>query len=200
MTVEHWQRIYQQKSDSELGWFEPDFEQSLKFIDMTGLKAGANVFVPGAGTSGLVDLLHRKGFNLSLNDLSESALSQIRKRMPEADLDCRVGSIAQPLSPALTADLWFDRAVLHFLQEASDIRGYFNNVRASVKPGGYVLLAEFAKGGATRCAGLDVTQYDVESMQAGLGQAFRLISCDDHVFLNPFGQTRPYVYALFQRI
>jgi len=51
-----------------------------------------------------------------------------------------------------------------------------------------------------RYSGLNIHQYSEEEMQARLGKEFKLIICEDFIFINPFGQERPYIYALFQRV
>jgi len=62
-----------------------------------------------------------------------------------------------------------------------------------------VLLAEFSKTGAPRCAGLDVHRYSADEMSERLGREFVLVESEDYTFVNPAGAPRPYVYALFQR-
>jgi hypothetical protein len=97
------------------------------------------------------------------------------------------------------AEVWIDRAVLHFLLSEPEIGGYFSNLRAVLKPGGYVLLAEFSESGAPRCAGLEVHRYSVNEMARRLGEEFSLVKAEDFVFVSPAGAPRPYVYALFRR-
>ncbi|MFM8495266.1 MAG: hypothetical protein ACKOEM_07025 [Planctomycetia bacterium] len=89
--------------------------------------------------------------------------------------------------------------MLHFLRDESQIGGYFDNLRAVLQPGGFVLLAEFSATGAARCAGLDVHRYSVEEMARRLGHAFELVRADDVTFVNPSCGLRPCVYGLFHR-
>ena len=67
-----------------------------------------------------------------------------------------------------------------------------------MKNNGYVLLAEFSKTGALQCAGLELHRYSIEEMKFRLGDKFKLIEHEEYVFTNPFGDPRPYVYALFK--
>ncbi|MCJ8295831.1 MAG: hypothetical protein MJK15_15620, partial [Colwellia sp.] len=101
---------------------------------------------------------------------------------------------------SFSVDVWIDRAVLHFLLTEEQINNYFDNLKSTVKCGGYVLLAEFSNTGATHCAGLAVHQYSVDEMQTRLGDKFELIDHKEYIFVNPLQQKRPYIYALFQRI
>lgn len=195
----HWNQIFDHKSDQELGWYEGDVAQTLTFLAPANLGEGATVFVAGAGTSNLIDELVKRHCHLLLNDISDSALTQLAKRLGEGNYQLVHHDVAMPLQEQYAVDIWLDRAVLHFLLTEEEITGYFDNVRCSVVPGGYVLLAEFATTGAEKCAGLTVHQYNLTEMQARLGEGFTLVHSEDYTFINPFGQERPYLYALFQR-
>ena len=200
--AEHWNQIFVSKADKELGWYEANVGQTLAFLDLIPNAASQPVFVPGAGTSLLVDELLARGSRLILNDISSEALARLRDRVGARRdrVEWLVQDISQPLpAGASQADIWIDRAVLHFLLADSEIDGYFENVRTVVKPGGYVLLAEYSKAGASRCAGLDVHRYSIEEMIARLGRDFALVATEDYTFVNPAGAPRPYVYGLFRR-
>ena len=204
MTVRaaHWDAIFSSKTDAELGWHENDVSQTLKFIDLLPQQESATVFLPGAGTSLLVDALLERGCVLILNDISDVALQKLRARTGEnKKVTLLHHDIAHPLPDSLAAavDLWIDRAVLHFLLHEEEIQGYFANLRAAVRPGGHVLLAEFSSSGATKCAGLELHRYSIEEMSLRLGDEFTLIASEEHTYINPFGQPRPYSYGLFAR-
>ena len=200
--AEHWNQIFASKADKELGWYEGDVRQTLALLDRIPSEESKTVFLPGAGTSLLVDELLARGTRLVLNDISTEALAMLKERIGARgnNIEWLHQDISQPLPVGVTqADIWIDRAVLHFLLTEPEIDGYFGNVRAVVKPRGYVLLAEFSETGAPRCAGLDVHRYTVDEMRLRLGQEFSLVWAENYTFVNPAGDPRPYVYALFQR-
>lgn len=160
----HWNNIFLKTSDPELGWYEQDVSQTMKFIDAIDDCDCRRVFLPGAGTSLLVDELISRGKAIILNDISSVALDALKKRIGAVanDLNWLCRDIACPLPPDLSqVDIWVDRAVLHFLLDETDIDRYFENLRSSVKTGGYVLLAEFAEDGAPKCAGLTLHRYSI---------------------------------------
>ncbi len=196
---EHWNNIFAATDDKALGWYEADTSQTMKFIDRCGLASGSTVFIPGAGTSMLADRLAKSGAYLILNDISDRALDRLDARLGGGRYERLLHNIARPLPRRYRADLWVDRAVLHFLLEEADITAYFENVRRSVKKGGYVLLAEYPDSGASQCAGLDVHRYSVEEMQVRLGDDFFLVESEEYLFVHPSGLERPYIYALFRR-
>jgi hypothetical protein len=48
-------------------------------------------------------------------------------------------------------------------------------------------------------AGLTLHRYSIEELSERLGSSFTLISHFDHIYINPYGDPRPYIYALFKR-
>ncbi len=201
MSHEHWDTIFETTEQERLGWYESDTSLTWKMMAPVGAGAGKTAFLAGIGTSALADEMAEAGWSLLLNDLSPVALGILERRLPAgSDAQLVVQSIADPLPADLPAvDLWVDRAALHFLTEGEAIDGYFRNLRGHVRPGGHVLLAEFATDGSQRCAGLPVHRYSLEEMQERLGGDFVAVSSQRHVYQNPNGDPRPYVYGLFRR-
>ncbi len=198
----HWDTIFKATEDQDLGWYEPDASQTLAMLDGIPDWRTSTVFLPGAGTSVLVDQLLQQGNQVILNDISGEALGRLKTRIGERRVQvawlCQdITSLLPP--PVPQSDLWIDRAVLHFLLEESDIAGYFANLKASLRTGGHVLFAEFSQSGAPRCAGLAVHRYSVEELTTRLGLSFVLLRQEDFTFINPAGDPRPYIYALYQR-
>lgn len=205
--TEHWNRIFNSNVDNQLGWFEADVSQTVSFIkDLPNLKT-STVFLAGAGTSILVEKLLKLCKKLVLNDISDVALYKLKQKInnfsehinPENTfwLQHDIGKLFPRTIPSV--DFWIDRAVLHFLIEEEEINNYFVNLHATVKTGGFVLLAEFAVDGAPQCAGLNVHRYTVDEMCTRIGGGFKIINYKNYVYINPFGEERPYIYALFQR-
>ena len=89
---------------------------------------------------------------------------------------------------------------MYFLTAEADIKGYFKNVLSKVKVGGHALFAEFPPHGVPKCAGLDLHRYSLEELSERLGSSFSLIEHFDHTYINPGGDPRPYIYALFKRV
>ncbi len=199
---QHWNKIFSSKTDSELGWFEADVSQTLKFLDMVPQSETiSTIFLPGAGTSVLVDKLLSKGYQLILNDISDEALNKLRKRIGHNNrLSWLHHDISKPLpDDTPQVDIWLDRAVLHFLIKEVDIGGYFANLHSAIRQGGYVLLAEFSTSGAPKCAGLELHRYSVEEMTQRMGKGFELIQHEEYTYINPTGGQRPYIYSLYRK-
>lgn len=197
----HWNEIFSTTADADLGWYEKDVSNTLGFLEEIPLDESAVIFLPGAGTSVLVDELLRRGHKLILNDISDEALEKLKSRLGDSKpVIWLQHDISKPLPADIPrADIWIDRAVLHFLRDEADIQCYFSNLHSVVKPGGWVLLAEFSTSGVSKCAGLQLHRYSVGEMTRRLGSDFTLVRDKEYTYINPFGDPRPYVYALYHR-
>lgn len=199
---EHWNRIFSTTAEDRLGWHERDQEQTLKLLQSVPATQSMTAFLAGAGTSRLADALLDLGWHVIASDVSDAALGLLSARLAARGEAVRTlcHDISTPLPPDLPrVDAWIDRAVLHFLQEEAAILGYFENLRSLLRPGGHALFAEFSSSGATKCAGLPVHRYDLAELASRLGSDFNLIEQQEYTFINPNGDPRPYIYALFRR-
>ena len=197
---QHWDDLFIKTPENKLGWYEDDISQTIKFLDKIETKENSTVFLAGAGTSKLADYLHSKEYKLILNDISKEALDKLDERLQSKDLNILHHDISKPLPENLTySDIWIDRAVLHFLLEDKQIDTYFENLKNNLKHGGYALFAQFALDGAPTCAGLELHRYSQEELSNRLGDEFKLIAKENYTFINPFGDKRAYIYALYKR-
>jgi hypothetical protein len=199
---EHWNSIFLNTDDSKLGWYEEDASKTFQLLNCIPKWKNSTIFIPGAGTSVLVEKLFIKDVKLVLNDISIEALNKLKEKMQNnKKIVWLCQDISHPISDAITnIDIWIDRAVLHFLTDEEDITGYFKNVKSKLKVGGYAIFAEFSKTGALKCAGLRVHQYNIEELSQRLGSSFKLISHFDYTYVNPNGAQKPYIYGLYKRI
>ena len=199
---QHWDEIFSTTRDEKLGWYERDLSQTFKLLGHISSLNDSTIFIPGAGTSVLIDKLLEKGARLVLNDISQEALDKVKSRLGNRSNDivwlCQDMSLPV-IDVAKNIDIWIDRAVLHFLTDKADIRGYFANLKSLLTVGGYAIFAEFSKVGVSKCAGLDVHQYSIEEFSNNLGSSFKLVAHFNYVYTNPGGDPRPYIYALFMR-
>lgn len=203
--TKHWNTVYKTNEDEKLGWYEDHPESTLRLIDKCHLSPDAAILSVGAGTSTLIDSLLDRGFtNIIANDLSEVALKNLKARILKKydyQLNCVVDDLIKPkaLLKLKPVDLWIDRAVLHFFLSKEEQDAYFKTIRTVVRKRGYVLIAVFSSKGAEKCSGLSLQRYNAEMLQTHLGLDFKLIEAFDHVYINPTGGERPYIYTLFQR-
>ncbi len=201
---EHWNNAYTDKSIDQLGWFQQNPEPSMGLVRSLNLSRYAEILDVGAGASSLIEHLLEDGFqNITVNDISPVALDKLREALgkEECNVEWMVDDIVSPtiLKELPLLDLWHDRAVLHFFTEDKDQLAYFNLLKQKVKSKGYVIIAAFAVGGAEKCSGLPILQYNQEMISQRLGFDFVLKDVIDFTFVNPKGDERPYIYTLYQR-
>ncbi len=88
---------------------------------------------------------------------------------------------------------------MHFFQDIVSQDAYFNLLRKLVRKEGYVIIAAFNLDGALKCSGLPVFRYNAMMLQERLGEEFDLKEAFDFTYTMPSGDTREYIYTLFQR-
>ncbi len=198
----HWNKVYSNKPQEKLGWFETDLNPTLQLIDKTGLDTTARILLVGAGNTTLVDeLIKVKYSNIIATDISEIALRKLKQRIKNQSIELIIDDLTNPIKllRVQPVDLWIDRAVLHFFMDKKEQSTYFDLLKSKVKKGGFVLFAQFSLVGADKCSGLPVYRYSKEMLQIKLGNKFSLIDGFDYTYTMPSGDTRPYIYALFKR-
>ena len=133
-------------------------------------------------------------------DIAEAALRAARERVgPRARGVRWLVADARHLSLPEPADLWHDRAVFHFLTDASDQEAYLRSLRTALAPGGHVILATFALSGPPSCSGLPVERYDASILARRLGPEFQLLRAIEKRHTTPAGAAQDFTYALFSR-
>ena len=199
---QHWENVYQTKKADQVSWFQPHLSKSLDFIVQSGIGLSASMIDVGGGASTLVDDLLEKGYsNISILDISGTALETSKKRLGNkaGKIHWIEGDITNVKLPEQHFDLWHDRAVFHFLTDAAARQKYKENLDSSLKPGGGLILAAFSLKGPERCSGLNVTRYSPELLQAELGKGYRLIKTLEETHPTPFGTTQEFVYCFFKK-
>jgi hypothetical protein len=199
---EHWDTVFSGTEDSKLGWYEKDASQTLELLNHIPKWENSTIFLPGAGTTVLIEELLSNGAKMILNDISIVALNRVKGRLGDEhkDIIWLYQDIAQPIIDAIPAvDIWIDRAVLHFLTEEDDIKGYFDNVKSILEVSGHAIFSEFSKTGTSKCSGLTRHRYSVEELSERLGPEFELITHYDYNYTNQWGDLLPFIYTLYKR-
>jgi len=195
---EHWENIHRRGRPEEDSWYRPHLERSLHFIEEAGLMPGAAILDVGGGTSTLVDDLLERGFsNVSVLDISQSAIRQTQARLGTraGTVTWLVGDITRIELPERHYDFWHDRAVFHFLTEDTDRRRYVTAVRRSLKPDGHIVVATFGPEGPERCSGLPVRRYGTRGIQDEFGDGFRKVGEARELHRTPGGSEQEFVYC-----
>ena len=200
---DHWETVYATKPVDSVSWFQPHASQSAQLVGETGVAKSAAIIDVGGGASTLVDDLLRGGYaNLTVLDLSASALEASRKR-----LGADAGTVRWVEADILDAglpddgyDVWHDRAVFHFLTQPEDRRTYVRALTRAVKAGGHVIMATFAEDGPVRCSGLPVMRYSPEGLADALGNGFTLVQTVSQAHQTPAGATQKFLFCRFRKV
>jgi 2-polyprenyl-3-methyl-5-hydroxy-6-metoxy-1,4-benzoquinol methylase len=198
----HWQRVYNEKGENQVSWFQERPNISLELIEAVRADSSSAIIDIGGGASRLVDALVEKGYrDLTVLDLSESAISIAKMRLGEraAMVKWIIADVTQ-WEPPRAYDLWHDRAAFHFLTEASDRTAYIDRLTKAVRPGGHAIIGTFALDGPERCSGLPVVRYDAAQLSATLTPSFALVDMrrDDHK--TPWGAIQHFQFSVFRRV
>ena len=193
-----WENIYGKKAPDSVSWYRPHLETSLELIGRAAPTRSASIIDIGGGESTLVDdLLAREYQNISVLDISQTAIDVNKKRLGSAseNIHWLVGDITKTKLESCAYDVWHDRAVFHFLTAPEERIAYVRQVANAVKPGGHVIVSTFGPEGPTKCSGLDVVRYDAESLHAEFGVRFRLLGSSKELHRTPFDTIQQFLYC-----
>ena len=195
---ETWEAIYRRKQSDEVSWYRPHLDFSLRFIEAARLSPAAAILDVGGGASTLVDDLLERGYrNITVLDLSESAIARSRERLGAraATVTWLVGDVTKIDLPERHFDFWHDRAVFHFLTEDDARQRYVEAVRHALKPSGHIVVATFGPSGPERCSGLPVVRYSADGIHEQFGGAFRKVGDETEIHHTPWGSEQEFVYC-----
>jgi 2-polyprenyl-3-methyl-5-hydroxy-6-metoxy-1,4-benzoquinol methylase len=197
-TKTHWEKIYTTKAPERVSWYRPHLEASLALIEQAATRRSAAIIDVGGGESTLVDDLLARGYqNITVLDISETAINVCKKRIGAASEQIRwlVADVTVAELEPRAYDVWHDRAVFHFLIMPEERAAYVRQVAAAVRLGGHVIISTFGPEGPTKCSGLDVARYDEESLHKQFGVRFRLEESSKELHQTPFGTIQQFLYC-----
>jgi SAM-dependent methyltransferase len=197
----HWDGVYRRKASTEVSWYQEVPDRSLDLIGAAGLLLNDPIIDIGGGASTLVDHLLDAGYgDLTVLDLTETALDHSRKRLGERDDSVSwIVSDVVHFEPQRLYRLWHDRAALHFLTDATDRERYVDVLRRALAPGGYAVIATFGPAGPLKCSGLEIRRYTVRMLEELLGAEFELQSHELANHRTPMGATQQFLYSCWTR-
>jgi SAM-dependent methyltransferase len=194
----HWENVYSTNAPESVSWYRAHLETSLALIERATDARSASIIDIGGGESTFVDDLLVRGYkNLTVLDVSQTAIEVTKKRLGPASerVHWLVGDLVELGLEPNAYDLWHDRAVFHFLTSAEQRLAYVRQVTRAVKPGGHVIVGTFGPEGPSRCSGLEVMRYDAESLHGEFGGRFHLVESLKELHQTPFGTTQQFLYC-----
>jgi 2-polyprenyl-3-methyl-5-hydroxy-6-metoxy-1,4-benzoquinol methylase len=198
----HWENIYQNKPLEEVSWYQPTPATSLEFIKIIPIGKDAQIIDVGGGDSLLVDHLLELGYSgITVLDISETAIARAQKRLGEkSGLVKWIVSDITAFTPAVTYDLWHDRATFHFLTHEKDILKYSQIVQSTVKLSGFMVIGTFSEKGPLKCSGIEIRQYSEEALSTQFSPSFEKMECIRVVHRTPFDSLQEFTFCSFKKI
>lgn len=197
----HWEAICQTRQPHEVSWTQEVPVLSLEFIRKQGLPKTARIIDVGGGDSKLADALIAEGYeNITVLDISEAAIERAKKRLGQkAERIQWIVSDILDFHPQETYDVWHDRAAFHFQTSSQSVEAYLEVVKRSVK--GVVIVGTFSTDGPKKCSGLDIQQYNEQSMkQLFEHNSFQNIECKREDHITPKGAVQNFIFCSFLRV
>jgi 2-polyprenyl-3-methyl-5-hydroxy-6-metoxy-1,4-benzoquinol methylase len=194
----HWEKVYNTKAPNQVSWYRPHLETSLALINRAAGANSASIIDVGGGESTLVDDLLARGYqNVTVLDISQTAIDVTKKRLkePAERIQWIAGDVTRVKLLRGAYDVWHDRAVFHFLTTTDERVAYVRQVAHAVRPRGHVIVSTFGPEGPTKCSGLDVARYDADSLHKQFGTRFRLVDSAKELHQTPFGTTQQFLYC-----
>jgi len=112
----HWEKIYTEQGPTAVSWYRPHLETSLELVGRVAPDRSSAVIDVGGGESTLIDDLLGRGYeDVTVLDISRTAIDANRKRLGDASgrVHWLVADVTQGDLPPSRYDVWHDRAVFH---------------------------------------------------------------------------------------
>ena len=195
----HWETIYENKSPDDVSWTQKTPQTSLDFIHSFGLDKSAKIIDIGGGDGKLVDYLLDEGFeNITVLDISAKALEKVKKRLGNKAVKVNwIVSDITEFKPQTIYDVWHDRATFHFLTKTEQVDKYIST--AQIAATGFLIIGTFSEDGPIKCSGLDIKQYNGETLTSIFKDGFDKIACRKVNHTTPSGSMQNFLFCSFKR-
>jgi hypothetical protein len=195
----HWETVYETKNPDQVSWTQEVPKTALDFIATFGLTKKSKIIDIGGGDSKLVDYLLNEGYeDITVLDISAKALEKSQNRLGDRAKSVNwIVSDITAFEPKTTYDIWHDRATFHFLTTKEQVSKYMETARKSVN--GYLIIGTFSENGPTKCSGLDIKQYNEETLTKEFNNGFDKIGCVTEDHLTPFNTKQNFIFCSFKR-
>lgn len=198
-TARHWDAVYASHGADRVSWAQRAAGPSLTALDLLGIDQTDPVIDVGGGTSSFAGALAQRGLtDITVLDLSLEALNAGAGRHGTDRITWQLGDVLD-WNPEREYRLWHDRAVFHFLTDATERQRYRDALNAAVPPGGAIIIETFAPDGPDQCSGLPVARYSTTSLAHELGPGLALIASGDCAHQTPSGAIQAFIWLALRK-
>lgn len=198
----HWETIYQSKNFEDTSWYQQKPITSLQFLKDYKIAKTAAIIDIGGGDSFFVDNLLELGYqNITVLDISETALNKAKARLAEKATKVKwIVANAANFKPTEQYDFWHDRAAFHFLTNENEIENYISTIKQSITASGVLVIGTFSEDGPKKCSGIEIKQYSETTMSERLKKYFNKIKCITVDHLTPFNTLQNFIFCSFKKL
>lgn len=196
----YWDSIHESKGH-DVSWWQTADQLWMDVVESTGLTHGGVVDV-GAGQSEFLIAMHTRGFQpLYANDISASALSELKKQAATegVTLFAFAGDVTALELPE-TVELWHDRAVFHFFVEEENQLAYKAALSRNTHIGSFAIISTFSPRGPETCSGLPVQRWSADELVAFFGTSWELTNSTVREHHTPWDSAQEFTTVVLQRI
>ncbi len=198
----HWEKIYSNKLDQEVSWYQEIPQTSLQLISETSTDKTAPIIDIGGGNSNLTHELLKCGYkDLTVLDISGKSLHRTKKKIGNSSKEISwIEADVLDLDETKKYQIWHDRAVFHFLTDQESKYRYKTKLCALIQDSGYFILSTFSTCGPKKCSGLDVSQYDEKSLQSIFDESFQLLNLFNEDHKTPSGGIQNFIFSVWKKM
>lgn len=190
-----WDAAYDRGGVESVSWYQAVPAVSLELMERLEVPPTASVIDVGGGGSPLAHELMQRGFSdVTVLDISGSALDASRERIGEDASITFVQADLLAWAPSRKYDVWHDRAVYHFLVTDGDRATYARTLRKALAPDGFAVVGTFALDGPSTCSGLPVRRYAADELSHSLGGTFEKLESVREEHVTPRGTVQPFTW------
>ena len=196
---QHWENIYQKKEIDGVSWYQKIPSESLQLIKKHSILNSDKIIDIGCGKSFLADnLLELNYTNISLLDISSNALTEIKERLQNKNVNFIETDILN-FNSNDKYDIWHDRAVFHFITDAEGIKKYISLCNKYINKGGVLILGTFAEDGPLKCSGLEIKRYSVDQISGLFKETFELVESFKILHKTPFDTEQSFTFCVLRK-
>lgn len=195
---QHWETVYETKQPNQVSWTQEVPQTSIDFVHSFNLPLDASIIDIGGGDSKLVDHLLNLGYtNISVLDISSKSIERAKARLGDRAESVKwIVSDINEFKPTEKYSLWHDRAAFHFLTQENEVERYVKLVSEFAQN---IIIATFSVDGPHKCSGLEVQQYDENSMKSKFEKVgFNNIECKRFDHVTPSNAVQNFIFCAFK--
>ena len=196
---QHWENIHQKKEIDGVSWYQKIPSESLQLIKKHSISNSDKIIDIGCGKSFLADnLLELNYTNISLIDISSNAMTEIKERLQNKNVNFIETDILN-FNSNDKYDIWHDRAVFHFITDDEGIKKYISLCNKYINNGGVLILGTFAEDGPLKCSGLEIKRYSVDQISSLFKETFELVESFKILHKTPFDTEQSFTFCVLRK-